>query len=73
MQSDERAVSLRQRKEIQKCCLGLDNAMARKASRRPPAAAEDQFTAEILPNVDKAVDRILIRVKRGSLTVSSRP
>jgi tetratricopeptide (TPR) repeat protein len=55
-------------KKYKKCCLGRDEALARQT--RPadlPVHNEDDFTAEILPKVDAAVDRLLIRVEKGQL------
>jgi tetratricopeptide (TPR) repeat protein len=52
-------------KKYKKCCLGRDEALARQT--RPadlPVRNEDDFTAEILPKVDAAVDRLLISVLR---------
>jgi tetratricopeptide (TPR) repeat protein len=53
-------------KKYKKCCRGRDEALARRT--RPvasPAGGEDDFTAVVLPEVDKAVDRLLIRVEKG--------
>src|SRR5882724_9551794 len=55
-------------KKYKKCCLERDEALARET--RPvqaPALDEDHFTAEMLPKVDKAVDRVLIRMEEGLL------
>jgi tetratricopeptide (TPR) repeat protein len=55
-------------KKYKKCCLERDEALARQT--RPvdlPAGGEDDFTAELLPKVDEAVDRLLIRVEKGQL------
>ena len=55
-------------KKYKKCCLGRDEALARQT--RPadlPVRNEDDFTAELLPKVDAAVDRLLIRVEKGQL------
>ncbi len=52
-------------KNYKKCCRGRDEALARK--NRPvalPAGGEEDFTAILLPEVDAAVDRILIRVEK---------
>ena len=53
-------------KKYKKCCRGRDEAQARK--NRPaavPALREDDFIAEMLPKVDEAVDRLLMRAERG--------
>jgi tetratricopeptide (TPR) repeat protein len=53
-------------KKYKKCCRGRDEALARRT--RPvtlPAGGEDHFTAELLPKVDEAVDRLLIRLEKG--------
>jgi len=53
-------------KKYKKCCLERDEALARQT--RPadlPAIVEDDFTAELLPKVDEAVDRLMIRVEKG--------
>jgi tetratricopeptide (TPR) repeat protein len=55
-------------KKYKKCCLDRDEALARQT--RPadlPVLNEDDFTAELLPKVDEAVDRLLIRVEKGQL------
>ena len=52
-------------KKYKKCCLGRDQALARQ--NRPadlPAHNEDHFTTALLPEVDEAVDRLLIRVEK---------
>ena len=50
-------------KKYKKCCLERDEALARQNRLCPPR--EDDFTAELLPKVDEAVDRLLIRVEKG--------
>ena len=53
-------------KKYKKCCLERDEALERQ--NRPavmPAGREDDFIAELLPKVDEAVDRLLIRVEKG--------
>ena len=53
-------------KKYKKCCLERDEALARQT--RPvdlPAGGEDDFTTVLLPKVDEAVDRLLIRVEKG--------
>ena len=53
-------------KKYKKCCLERDEALERQ--NRPavmPAGGEDDFIAELLPKVDEAVDRLLIRVEKG--------
>src|ERR1022692_3048369 len=53
-------------KKYKKCCRGRDEAQARK--NRPaavPALREDDFIAEMLPKVDEAVDRLLMRAEKG--------
>jgi hypothetical protein len=53
-------------KKYKKCCLQRDE--ARERENRPvvtPAGREDDFIAELLPNVDEAVDQLLIRVEKG--------
>ena len=53
-------------KKYKKCCLERDEALARQT--RPvdlPTSGEDDFTTELLPKVDEAVDRLLIRVEKG--------
>jgi tetratricopeptide (TPR) repeat protein len=53
-------------KKYKKCCLERDEALERQD--RPavmPAGREDDFIAELLPKVDEAVDRLLIRVEKG--------
>ena len=55
-------------KKYKKCCLAKDAALARQ--NRPvdsPVRNEDDFTTLILPEVDKAVDRLLIRVEKRQL------
>jgi tetratricopeptide (TPR) repeat protein len=53
-------------KKYKKCCLERDEALERQT--RPavmPAGGEDDFMIELLPKVDEAVDRLLIRVEKG--------
>ena len=53
-------------KKYKKCCLQRDKALARQS--RPvesPAPGEDDFMVELLPKVDEAVERLLIRVGQG--------
>src|ERR1017187_9000267 len=53
-------------KKYKKCCLERDEALERQ--NRPavmPAVGEDDFIVELLPKVDEAVDRLLIRVEKG--------
>jgi tetratricopeptide (TPR) repeat protein len=53
-------------KKYKKCCLERDETQARQT--RPvhlPASREDDFTVELLPKVDEAVDRLLICVEKG--------
>ena len=55
-------------KKYKKCCLERDAALERQT--RPvalPASDEEHFTAELLPKVDEAVDRLLIQVEKGQL------
>src|SRR5947207_7305470 len=53
-------------KKYKKCCLERDEVSARQTRPAPlPAIAENDFVAELLPNVDEAVDRLLIRVEKG--------
>ena len=55
-------------KKYKKCCLERDEALAQK--NRPaalPALGEDDFIAEMLPEVDEAVDRLLIQMEKGKL------
>ncbi len=45
-------------KKYKKCCLDRDEALARQTQPAAlPVIAEDDFIAELLPAVDKAVDR----------------
>ena len=53
-------------KKYKKCCLEGDEAQARQTRAAAlPGIPEDNFTAELLPQVDEAVDRLLIRVEKG--------
>lgn len=55
-------------KKYKKCCLQRDEALA--AQHRPVRQSvqeEDHFIAELLPEVDKAVDRLLLQVEQGRL------
>src|ERR1017187_7891504 len=53
-------------KKYKKCCLERDEAQARQSRPAPlPAVPENSFTTELLPKVDEAVDRVLIRVEKG--------
>jgi len=53
-------------KKYKKCCLQQDEALAlQNQPAALPAPREDDFIAEILPKVDEAVDRLLIRVEKG--------
>lgn len=55
-------------KKYKRCCLARHEALARQ--NRPadlPVRNEDDFTAELLPKVDEAVDRLLIRLEKGHL------
>ncbi len=55
-------------KKYKRCCLARHEALARQ--NRPadlPVRNEDDFTAELLPKVDEAVDRLLIRLEKGQL------
>jgi tetratricopeptide (TPR) repeat protein len=55
-------------KKYKKCCLERDEALARQTQPADlPTVAEDDFTAELLPKVDEAVDRLMIRVEKGQL------
>jgi tetratricopeptide (TPR) repeat protein len=55
-------------KKYKKCCLQQDEARAVAAQPAPlPASDEEEFTTEILPEVDEAVDRLLARVEAGRL------
>ena len=53
-------------RKYKKCCAWKD-AAARAAANPPPAAeqAEPEFIAEIKPEVDAEVDRLLLRLERG--------
>lgn len=55
-------------KKYKKCCLERDEAQAPQTQPvQLPASGEDDFTIELLPKVDAAVDRLLIRVEKGQL------
>ena len=53
--------------KYKKCCLERDEALAQQNRAVDLPAREDEFTAEILPKVDEAIDRLLIRVEKGQL------
>ncbi|MCX6929532.1 MAG: tetratricopeptide repeat protein, partial [Verrucomicrobia bacterium] len=53
-------------KKYKKCCLERDVSQARQNRPVPlPASGEDDFTTELLPKVDEAVDQLLIRLEKG--------